>query len=141
MNTLYVETSAILAWLLGEKRADEVRAAIDDAEVVVTSSLALAEAERALIRLEHDHLIQAAQAQRLRGTLARARAGWMSMAVTEDVLDRSARRFPAEPVRTLDAIHLATALEFTKALPDLALLSFDRRILDNAVALGLTKSS
>lgn len=137
MNALYLETSAILTWLLGERRADEVRAAVDGAEVVVTSSLAFAEAERALVRAEGAGILRSADGQRLRGMLQRGRTGWMSMAVTEEVLARSARPYPVEPVRTLDAIHLATALTFTQALPELRVVSFDRRILANSEALGL----
>jgi hypothetical protein len=40
-------------------------------------------------------------------------------------------------VRTLDAIHLATALAFTGGFHDVRVLSFDRRILDHAQALGI----
>ena len=42
-----------------------------------------------------------------------------------------------EPVRSLDAIHLATALEFTKVVATLGVLSFDTRITDNLDPLGL----
>jgi len=73
----------------------------------------------------------------LSGLFRRARSDWMTMAVCEDVLARASRPFPAEPVRTLDAIHLATALEFTRAFSSLRVLSSDRKIRDNAVALGI----
>jgi uncharacterized protein with PIN domain len=102
MSALYLETSAILAWLFGEKQFDKIRSAVDGAEVVVTSSLAFAESDRALVRAESTRLIRVADAQRLRGMLQRARSGWMSM-----------------------------------ALPDLTMVSFDRRILDHAEALGI----
>ena len=59
------------------------------------------------------------------------------MSLTTGVLARAGRAFPVEPVRTLDAIHLATALEFLAAFPDLAILALDRRVLANAIALGL----
>ncbi len=137
MSSLYVETSAVLTWLLGETRADEVRVTVDSAEVVVTSSLTFTETERAVVRAESERLIRAADGQRLRGLLRRASSGWMRMTVSEDVLARAGRPFPVEPVRTLDAIHLATALAFTRAFSDLRLLSFDRRLLENARALGI----
>ena len=137
MSSLYLETSAVLAWLLGQARADEVRATVDSAQVVVTSSLTFTEAERTMVRAENEELIRAADGQRLRGLLRRASSGWMRMMVTEDVLARAGRPFPVEPLRTLDAIHLATALTFTRAFSDLRLLSLDRRILENARALGI----
>jgi hypothetical protein len=40
-------------------------------------------------------------------------------------------------VRTLDAIHLATALAFTEVFPDLSVLSFDERIVENSRELGI----
>lgn len=137
MRSLYLETSAVLAWLLGQTHADDVRARVDAAEVVVTSSLTIAESERAVVRAESERLIRAADGQRLRGLLQRASSGWMRMTVSEEILERAGRPFPVEPVRTLDAIHLATALAFTRVFSDLRLLSFDRRLLENARALGL----
>lgn len=50
---------------------------------------------------------------------------------------RAAGAFPVEPVRTLDALHLASALELLRVHPDISVLSFGRRILDNLPALGL----
>ena len=49
---LYLETSALLSWLLGEPEGDAVRQAVDEAAVVVTSRLTLVESERGLLRAE-----------------------------------------------------------------------------------------
>lgn len=137
MSSLYLETSAVLNWLLGQARADEVRESVDAAEVIVTSALTFTETERALVRAENEGILRAADGQRLRGLLQRASAGWMRMMISEEILSRAGRHFPVEPVRTLDAVHLATALAFSKAFSDLRLLSLDRRLLDNARALGI----
>ena len=137
MTVLYLETSALVHWLLGQSRAAEVRRAVDRAEVVLTSMLTIAEVERVLIRAETQKAIRGGDGRRLRGLLNRAQASWMRMAVSTEVLVRASRPFPVEPVRTLDAIHLATALEFASSYPDLRVLSFDRRVEENAEALGL----
>jgi predicted nucleic acid-binding protein len=137
VRVLYLETSAVLTWLLGQSRAEEVRAAIDRADAIVTSTLTFAEAGRALVRAEREQFVRAADAQKLRALLQRTRTGWMAMVVSEQILARASQPFPEEPVRILDAIHLATALEFIRAFPDLGILSFDQRILDNAAALGI----
>ena len=137
MSTVYVETSAVLAWLLGEPGADDVRSAVDAATRVVTSSLTVTETERALVRAEHGKVVTAGDAQRLRGLLHRAKLAWMTMGLSSEVLTRAGQPFPVEPVRTLDAIHLATALAFTKAYPDLHILTLDHRIANNAQPLGL----
>ena len=137
MKTVYFETSALLAWLLGESRSAEVKKRIDSAEVVVTSVLTLVEAERALVRAETGKLLNAGDGEKLRGLLARSKTGWILMEISEDVRARASRFFPAEPLRTLDAVHLATALVFMRVFPELELLSYDERILKNARALGM----
>ncbi|HUP51077.1 MAG TPA: hypothetical protein VM198_01275 [Longimicrobiales bacterium] len=48
--TLYAESSAVLAWLLGDDRGDEVGRALADARGVVASELTRVECERVLIR-------------------------------------------------------------------------------------------
>ena len=137
MSQIYIETSAILTWLFGQSRAEEVRNAVDAADVVMTSTLGFAESERALVRAEIENHLTAGDGRRLRGMLLRAQKSWLRMVVSEDVLTRAGRPFHVEPVRTLDAIHLATALAFTEVFPDLRILSFDLRILDNAEAMGI----
>ena len=134
---VYLETSAVLAWLLGESTAGRVRRIVDEAATIVTSVLTVVEAHRALVRAETDGQIAAADRQRLRGLLARAQRGWTMMEVSPEVRDRAGDRFPVEPLRTLDGLHLATALAFARAYPDLQVLTFDRRVADNAMSLGL----
>lgn len=137
MSALYVETSALLVWLFSEPTADTVRARIDAADTAVTSVLTHVEAARAIARAEHDSLLNARDAQAVRGVLRRVLASWVIMEITEPVRDRAARGFPTEPVRTLDALHLATALEFAQVFGELQMLSHDTRLLANARALGL----
>lgn len=50
------------------------------------------------------------------------------MAITREIIDRARLPFPGEPIRSLDAIHLASALVAMESVPDLALLSLDRRV-------------
>jgi predicted nucleic acid-binding protein len=140
MKALYLESSAVVAWLLGESSAADVIRAMNEAEVRVTSQLTLVEIERVIRRSVALRLIRDASAQKLRGLLARHRKKWITMALTESVLARAGCAFPIEPVRTLDAIHLATALAFSEAYPELEMLTFDRRISENATALGLASA-
>jgi predicted nucleic acid-binding protein len=137
MSVLYAESSAVLAWLLGESGSSEVIRQIDDADTVASSVLTLLEIERALIRAEQHSVLRAADGQKLRGMIKSAARSWVLMEVSEDVLREAARVFPAEPVRTLDALHLATALIFVRAFPELQMLTLDRRISANAQALGI----
>jgi predicted nucleic acid-binding protein len=132
-----VESSSLLAWLFGEPKASQVIAVLDGAQSVVTSVLSLVEVERALHRAEYQRILTAGEAEKLRGMLGRGKAGWILMEISEEVRSRAVRAFPTEPVRTLDAIHLATILVFLRVFPDLKLLSYDERILENARPLGI----
>ncbi|MCA1732605.1 MAG: hypothetical protein LC732_03275, partial [Acidobacteria bacterium] len=53
-----------------------------------------------------------------------------------EVLSRATEPFPA-PVRTLDAIHLATIVFFRDRGLDLHLASYDRRLLNAATAMKI----
>jgi hypothetical protein len=59
------------------------------------------------------------------------------MEITGEIRVRAAEAFPVESVRTLDAVHLATVLEFARVFPDISVLSTDSRILANLEPLGL----
>jgi len=135
---VYAESSAVLAWLLGEPAAEVVRQALAGAERVVTSALTPLECQRAVARGVATGQLSGAAAGAAARLLASASAGWALMEMTGPALDRARTAFPSEPVRTLDAIHLAAAAEFRQALGPLTILSLDERIRANAAPLGLT---
>ena len=133
---LYAESSAVIAWLLGEPSGKAVRSALAGAETIVSSDLTLVECDRVLIRAVALGKISEAQAADRRAALGMAAACWHILKVAGDVVERARRPFPQEPIRTLDALHLSSALTARSALPGLELLSLDERIRDNAQALG-----
>ncbi len=77
-----------------------------------------------------------AEAASRRAILSRAAAHWIVFRIDNEVVERARRPFPAEPIRSLDAIHLSTALVVRSLVPDLKLLTLDRRVRDNGTALG-----
>jgi predicted nucleic acid-binding protein len=135
---VYAESSAVLAWLLGEPAAPAVRRALAAAERVVASTLTPLECGRALARAVALGLLRPDDARAAARLLDHATRGWALLEMTGPTLDRAARPFPVDPVRTLDALHLAAALEFQSALGALTILALDARIRDNATALGMT---
>ena len=137
MSALYLESSAVVAWLFGEAPAADVRTAMNQAEIRAASWLTIVEVERVLRRGVAQRVITEATAHKLRRELERERANWTTMSMTAEILTRAGQAFPIEPIKTLDAIHLATALAFSESFPDLEILAFDRRITENATALGL----
>jgi predicted nucleic acid-binding protein len=72
--------------------------------------------------------------------LSHAAARWNLVPIGAEVVGRARRPFPAEPLRALDAIHLASALLTAADVPELTVLSFDRRIRKAAQELGLTRT-
>jgi predicted nucleic acid-binding protein len=78
-----------------------------------------------------------ADAASRRGELSAAAAHWTILRLGADVIERARQPFAKEPVRTLDALHLASALVARSAVPDLSLLSLDDAVRANGRALGL----
>lgn len=134
--TVYLESSAVLGWLFGESDHDRVLAELAGAGAVFCSRLTLLECGRALLVAEVTGRIDAGQAGRSRQRLARARRGWSILEITPEVCQRALQRFPREPVRSLDAIHLASLLALHAAEPTVQPLTLDRRIRENALELG-----
>lgn len=130
----YVETSALVAAGL-EGDATAVRA-IRGEGLRIASALTFAETRRTLaVAVVRGRISQ----QQLRSRLA-----WLRrfervceiVDISSSVLARLGRRFPVEPVRSLDAIHLAT-VETVETDPALvAIVTRDRRIRENAIAMG-----
>ena len=58
------------------------------------------------------------------------------VAVTETVLARVRRPFPVEPIRTLDAVHLATTESLGEPPALITVVTRDLRVRENAEALG-----
>lgn len=127
----------MLRWLLGAEGGERARTALAGARTVVTSALTAAEVARTLRRLAVERAMNLLEHDAAWSRFSRASAHWYVHAVTDAVLDRASQAFPREPVRTLDAIHLATALSFAREMAPPTILSLDQRVRDNATALGL----
>jgi predicted nucleic acid-binding protein len=127
----------VLRWLLGEPGADDVREALAAAELVLSSCLTLIECDRVLIRAVAASALPEAVAAERRGVLTRAADHWVVFDLDGEIAERARRPFPAEPIRTLDAIHLATAVLARSLVQELAVLSFDDHVRGNAERMGL----
>jgi predicted nucleic acid-binding protein len=134
---LYAESSAVLAWLLDESSAAEVRRLLASADIIVTSDLTLIECSRVLIRAVALGELSEAEAADRRAHLANAAARWHILHIASEIIDRSKQPFPDEPIRTLDALHLASALTARAAIAGLEILSLDERVRKSAKKLGL----
>lgn len=132
----YVESSAVLTWLLGEGLAASVAHALASADGLVSSALTLVEVDRALVRAVSSGRLSEAEAAAARRRFESVAARWAVLAITDEQIERARRPFPRDPVRSLDAIHLASALEFVADLGELGIVSLDERVRANAAFLG-----
>lgn len=133
---VYAESSAVLAWLLGESDGEDARDRLSAARLVLTSDLTLIECDRVLHRAAALGELSEAEAAERRALVGTAAEHWIVQAMDREIVERARRSFPREPIRTLDAIHLATALATRGLVTELQLLSLDERIRRNAADLG-----
>jgi predicted nucleic acid-binding protein len=136
--TAYAETSAVLRWLFAEEGGEALRATLAAADKVTSSRLTLIETRRVVRRAEREARITGAQSIDLLAVLAQAVSTWAILEVSEEIARRAEDGFPNEPLRTLDAIHLASALFLRQSFPDLVIVSADDRVRLNAALLGFT---
>lgn len=130
----YVESSALVAALL--ERDAAARAAIRGPGRRVSSSLTLAEATRAVIRARATGRLTASDERAAVRALQVFARRCDLVAVTDAVLARVGRPFPVEPIRTLDAVHLATAEQLGDPPALVTIVTRDARVHDNALAMG-----
>jgi uncharacterized protein len=122
---IYLDSSAIVKLARQESETDALRAWLAaNPRPLTASALARTEAARALIRSEPKALPV------LRSVLAVLH----QKPVTDAVLDAAAR-LPGATLRSLDAIHLATAEELAAVLT--WFVAYDRRLADAARSRGL----
>ena len=124
---LYLDSSAIVPLIRAEATTQALREFLDEnaAALCFSSDLARTEVQRAVA--SDRPLVQAAA----RRQLSRLHL----VHLTPGLLDDAGSLLPGMQVRSLDAIHLAAA---QRAGSDLtAVVTYDRRMADAALALGL----
>lgn len=130
----YIESSALVAAVLEGDTA--AKASIRALGQRVTSALTVAEASRAILRARLLGRITVQQQRAALLTLQRFTRRCHIVSVTETILSQVGRPFPVEPIRTLDAIHLATAEALGDPPALVTIITRDVRVRANATALG-----
>jgi predicted nucleic acid-binding protein len=134
LSSVYVESSGLLAALL--EQDPSARETVRGPGRRVTSALTLAEAARGILRARVAGRLTPDQERTAIRALRTFERRCTIISITETVLTRAGRPFPVEPIRTLDAIHLAT-LELLGEAPQLVtVVTRDTRVRENAQALG-----
>jgi len=127
MSALYLDTSAVLRAILEGGTSPGIETKIRAAEVLLTSRLSIVEGSRAIHRLRQLGQLsetKLADAEReIESLWARCDLWELTPAVCE-----TARRVAShKPLRTLDALHLATFVLARQRIGDLELVTADER--------------
>jgi uncharacterized protein len=121
---LYVDSSALAKLLLPESASDALREYLDDRGRVASSVIVGVEVRRAVRRVRPD----------LREDVERVLAALVQVELAAAILMTAAALDPPE-VRSLDAIHIASALALGDELE--AVVTYDARMAEAARAAGL----
>lgn len=126
---IYLDTSVALAHLLAEDRRPP--------ETLWQEELVASR----LLEYEVWTRIHARQLERSHGDLVRlvlARLAWIEL--HPDVLARATRPFPV-PVRTLDALHLASLSFLRERGHEVSLATYDERMAETAEIMGIERAA
>lgn len=123
---VYADSSALVKFVIDEPWADALRRHLaDPSRLVVTSAIARVEVHRAAA-IAHPGASTTE-------TVERALASWRLVAVTDAILEEAVL-LATRRLRSLDAIHLASAL-FVRAAE---LVTYDDRLVEAARARAMT---
>lgn len=120
----YLDSSALAKLVIREPESHALRTFLTQSRLMVTSAISGTEIRRAAQRIS-----QAAV-----DATPRVMSIVAQMDVTRDLLSAAARIQPAH-LRTLDAIHLATAMELASELD--SFITYDNKLAEAAVLAGL----
>jgi predicted nucleic acid-binding protein len=133
---IYLDASAVVKLFVPEAESDALNEALVGREDVVLSDLALTETASALGRRAREGLLAPAESRRLHREAARLAASCQHAELAPRVHRRAERLLLTSgenPLRTLDALHVALALDADAA----TVVTFDPRLKAAASSHGL----
>jgi len=133
-----VSTDAVPLERLEQDYGELIAERLAQAELIISSDLTLIECDRVLLRAVTLNELEESDAAHRQARFNAVAARWTLLSLDEEIVERARRRFPAEPIRAVDAIHLASAVVARKAVPDLAVLTLDRRVRTAADVFGFS---
>ena len=138
MSWAYFDTSALIKRYVDEKGRREVLQLLRQHQCV-TSQLLSVELRSALRRRVTDGSLDARRVPQILKRFAADREFWAQIEVTSEVLRAAETLVAAHPLRTLDAIHVASAELFADRLAasELTFVSADARQTATAAAIGM----
>ena len=116
--------------LFDEQGGDETRLALQKAERIFASRLLRVETERAVLRATLDDSSLEKHAASFDKALRELWARTDFFEMTATVCELAGRISPRARLRSLEAIHLATFRQAQAIAPEIAMLTFDKRLLE-----------
>ncbi len=133
----YFDSSAVVKLYVQESGRTAVLRLLRQHEVVASAILPI-EIRGALRRRADENVIERSRLPAALKQLALDRTQWNLLAVSTEILERTEQIVASHSVRTLDAIHIASAQEFAGQLrARVPFISANHRQIEAAVALGL----
>ena len=137
----YFDSSAVVKVYVQETGRAAVLRLLRLHQVVVSAVLPV-EIRGALRRRADENTIESSRLPAALNQLAADSAQWNLLAVSTGILVRAEQIVAGHSVRTLDAIHIASAKEFAERLQaDVPFISADHRQIEAAAAVGLIVQS
>lgn len=133
---IYLDASALVKLFVPEPESEALNQALVGAEDVIVSDLALTEMASALGRRLRERRLPLPEARRLQREAEKLASACHRVEITPPVHRRAERLLLASrdiPLGTLDALHVATALDSDAA----TIATFDPRLRAAALAQGL----
>lgn len=135
IDPLYLDASALVKLFVPEPESDSLNESLLGARGVILSDLALTEMASALGRRTREGVLTRRQASHLHREALKLTASCRHVEITPPIHRRAEQLLLSVPIpiRALDALHLATALETGAA----TMVSFDQNLRDVAASQGL----
>lgn len=135
VEPVYLDASALVKLLIPEAESDALNQALAGLTDVIVSDLALTEVASALGRRTREQRLTHEEARRLYREASKLHASSHQAELTPPVHRRAERLMLSLtiPLRALDALNLATALDAEAA----TVVTFDPRLRDAAISQGL----
>jgi len=137
--SVYADTSALVKLFVTEAGSKATRQRLNEAGLVATSLVARTELGAALARGSRMGYLSEEAATSARQRLEEVWPTWVRIAVDEELVRLGEALAWEHGLRGYDAVHLAAALAWQRAIDQpVSLVTFDRELWDAAEPAGLT---
>lgn len=128
--TLYLDTSSLVKLYVAEPGTGDVRARVDQATIVATSTIAYPEARAALARRRRERALRPAAFAAAKRTFEDEWPKYLAVQVTDALCREAGNLAERYGLRGYDSVHLASFIEIARqaGIPDTEFSSFDDRL-------------